>query len=168
MTKKITNEATKPTPKVKIPKVKLVSYSVRATIPTGAYANICPEIVVQAVSIEAAERAVMPHIEAMFAKYREGSTTHLPTPVNHVVNTAPQSVVIEVNGGNRDVHMSRPFNRAQSAIDNATSMEAIDLLQSQIEKSVKLVESEKTELLKSLLIKAMELKNVTSQTTPIV
>jgi hypothetical protein len=59
-------------PKEKKPKYKLISYTVKAVIPTGIYANIQPEITVEAVSLEVAERAVMPHIEVLFAKYREG------------------------------------------------------------------------------------------------
>ncbi len=64
-----------PAPKKKkaSPKFKLVSYTMKAIIPTGMYSNLQPEITVEAESIEHAERAVMPHIEALFAKYREGS-----------------------------------------------------------------------------------------------
>jgi len=58
--------------KVKVkPAVKLIRYSVKAVIPTGAYANIQPEIVVEANTLEEAEKFVMPYMEKIFAKYRE-------------------------------------------------------------------------------------------------
>lgn len=144
--------------KEKKPKIKLVTYSVKATIPVGQYANICPEVTVQAVNIETAERAVMPHIEAMFTKYREGVPTPKPqTVIEKIEYTAP------VTG--TPIPLSAPFTRAKSAIDNATTLDAIDLLQSQVEKSVKLVQSEKDELLKLLVVKATELKNVKTNST---
>lgn len=58
--------------KSKEPKFKLVSYTMKAVIPTGQYANIQPEITVEAETLEQAERAVMPYLETLFARYRDG------------------------------------------------------------------------------------------------
>lgn len=59
------------------PKFKLVTYKIHAIIPTGMYSNIQPEITVEAKTLEQAERAVMPHIEALFLKYRSDGTAGL-------------------------------------------------------------------------------------------
>lgn len=81
MAKKIEKVAAKSAPKKKKvsqpkkvvgkPTVKLISFSVKATIPTQAYGNLMPEITVEADSIDEASNAVMPVIEEMFVKYME-------------------------------------------------------------------------------------------------
>ena len=43
-------------------KVEMVSYSIKMVIPTGAYANIQPEIVVRAGTVEDAHDFIAPHI----------------------------------------------------------------------------------------------------------
>ncbi len=78
--------------KVKAPKFKLLTYTLKAVIPTGQYANIQPEITVQAESIEIAERAVMPHIESLFARYREAGVLPIQTPLRPVVT--PQNAPV--------------------------------------------------------------------------
>ena len=159
----------KKTNKVKTPKVKLISYTVKAIIPTGAYANIQPEVVVQAETLEQAERAVMPHIEALFAKYREGVPmvkTEVVTPAtgpqenyrydgkgkeSELVKTTPSQTAVAPA-----VAMSEPFNRAKRAIETATSLNALNMINDQISKSVKLIDSEKVELLKLVATKILE------------
>lgn len=49
--------------------------TISATIPTGSFANLSPSIEVEAESFEEAERLVMPHIEALSAKYGEEGKT---------------------------------------------------------------------------------------------
>ena len=161
------------TPKVKVPKYKLISYTVKATIPTGMYANIQPEITVEAVSLEVAERAVMPHIEALFAKYREGDRPqlkkedvkpgvvlvipptlppqHTPETMQPVVKTGdvtPETVATTEPA----IVLTVPFTRAKTAIESCTSIEGLALIEDQVGKSVKLIDSEKqilaTEILK--------------------
>ena len=87
---------------IKKPKFKLISYTLKAVIPVGQYANIQPEVTVQASSIEAAERAVMPYIETLFAKYRDGGVKPIEpvapvtskfTPPTQPQEQAPQNVV---------------------------------------------------------------------------
>jgi hypothetical protein len=50
---------------------QLQSYTIKATIPTGSYANIQPEITVTAESMEAAKATVMPHIQTMYREYSD-------------------------------------------------------------------------------------------------
>jgi hypothetical protein len=48
---------------------KLISYAIKAVIPTGPYANIQPEIHVSAGTIEEAAAFVIPHLDELFEKY---------------------------------------------------------------------------------------------------
>ncbi len=54
-------------------KVKLESYTMRATIPTGQYANLQPEITVSAETLHEAETEVLPYLKVLFQRF--GSTT---------------------------------------------------------------------------------------------
>lgn len=163
-------------PKVKKPKFKLISYTLKAVIPTGQYANIQPEITVQAKTIEAAERAVMPYIETLFAKYRDGgvksieeapvrpvapiiiskpivmpSATPMPAPMAAQTPTpAPMTNVTPATTVAPAIVMTVPFNRAVQAINSCTSVEAVNLISVQIGKSEKLIGTEKVELKKLL------------------
>ncbi len=164
------------------PHFKLVSYTIKAVIPTGQYANIQPEVTVEAETIEHAERAVMPHIEAMFAKYRDGGVKNIEplrmvvtpvvvspkctepvpmakmpdvqlNPISLPTNKAPiQNITAPTSAP--EITLSVPFNRAKGAIDSCTSPEALKLVSDQIEKSTKLIDSEKIELKKFISDKA--------------
>ena len=170
--------APKKTNKVKTPKVKLVSYEVKAIIPVGMYANIQPGIVVQAETLEQAERAVMPHIEALFAKYREGGAMTVTTvPVKKQDETGPaqplpkdmsnQEIVVMLNDKKVTpeqvmatapvIPLSEPFNRAKRAIESAMSIDAVNLIEEQVRVSVKLIEDEKQTLYTQILLKRKEL-----------
>lgn len=160
---------------VKKPKFKLISYTLKAVIPTGQYANIQPEITVQAETIEAAERAVMPYIETLFAKYREGGVKPIvpntsvppvsvvpviPKDENNKVNvilSTPATAATE-DGSEHSIVLTVPFNRAKSAIESCMSKEALKLVSDQVEKSAKLVDAEKVELKKLVAAKEAELK----------
>lgn len=156
--------------KQKEPKVKLVSYTMGATIPTGMYANIQPSITVEAKSMEVAERIVMAHIEALFAKYRISNSNEpvrpiapkptvpiLPKDENNKVNVSGGSETVPpipshpgfTGGGEKykpEVVLTAPFTRALAAIESCTSEAALKLVTDQIVKSVKLLEEEKVEL----------------------
>lgn len=172
---------------IKKPKFKLISYTLKAVIPTGQYANIQPEITVQAETIEAAERAVMPYIETLFAKYRDGGvkpvepvvtrpvvSTPVPpisltnpaaqaparNPVAHQVAQVPDhNLVAQVaqNQTSEAIVLTVPFNRAKSAIESCMSLEALKLVSDQIEKSTKLIDTEKVELKKLVTAKFEQL-----------
>lgn len=91
--KKVVKKELKGSKVAKTPKFKLVSYTMKAVIPTGQYANIQPEITVEAKTIEQAERAVMPYIETLFARYRDGGVKPIE-PVRPVVApVAPKAPV---------------------------------------------------------------------------
>lgn len=172
--------------KAKEPKFRLVSYSMKAIIPTGMYSNLQPEIVVEAESLEQAERAVMPHIEALFTKYRSDSNV-MPQAVRHEkavevkpapvatpaqAQKAPESVpaqptaqaketpvkpVEPVQQSSAPVELSVPFQRAESAVKSCNSKEALKLVESQITKSVKLTQEEKNTLIMMVSDKAQTL-----------
>lgn len=196
--------------KQKVKKFRLISYTMKATIPTGQYANIQPEVTVEAESIEAAERAVMPYFETLFAKYRDGGvkpivpitpapsapmapkpfapatvnnqTAPIPPVTQEKKPEAPLAPVTQVNTAPVSVHntphelggtvgyipkgiagptapvapailLTVPFTRAKAAIDSCTSHDALKLVSDQIEKSTKLIDTEKVELKKAVTIK---------------
>lgn len=139
-----------PVKKEKKPKVELVSYTVRATIPTGAYSNICPEVTVKAKTLEEAERAVMPHIEKLFAKYRDGNGTPPPekVEVGTILKKEEVTPAVEVP---KPV-LAAPFNEAKKRIDMCTNTEALNVISKRIEISEKLIDSEKA-ILRDLVAK---------------
>lgn len=169
-------DETKPkTKKVKKPKFKLVTYEMKAIIPTGMYANIQPCIVVQSDTLENAERAVMPHIEALFAKYRDGGApvvTNPPvkptSPAKAPTQAISQSVKTEEPKSSATtattteekpaIILTVPFTRAKTAIESCTSISALNLIEDQVTKSVKLIDTEKQELAAIILKKRKELK----------
>jgi len=80
--------------KVSTPTVTLMNYTIKAVIPTGPYANVQPEITVQAPSLDEAKDYVLPHIDALFEKYLNLSDRPKPrvvdtTPVAKQVDTTP-------------------------------------------------------------------------------
>jgi hypothetical protein len=159
--------------KIKIPKYELLSYTVRATIPTGMYANIIPEITIKAATLEIAERAVMPHIEALFAKYREGVPVNVNVPIRPVVKpVAPAPVITEVKqaisqsvevpkvetvvttaSAEPAIVLTVPFTRAKTAIESCASLGALALIEEQVRVSPKLIDSEKQLLAPEILKK---------------
>jgi len=175
-------------PKVVAPKYTLVTFSVKATIPTQMYGNIMPEIVVTAKTIEDAKAIVMPAIEGLYVAYaeknRDGSAVsfmskanvtvtekivpqHVPAPA--VVNTPAPTVMgapapakvqtpaqASVEALANDLAKSVAYTKAENAIKNSTSLEAINMIEDQIQKSVKLTADEKPMLLTEVLKKRKE------------
>jgi hypothetical protein len=78
-TKTVAEEISKPVVAV------LKSYTIKAVIPTGPYANVQPEITVEANSLKDAEDYLLPHIDALFEKYLNLSDRPKP----RVVDTTP-------------------------------------------------------------------------------
>lgn len=153
--------------KQKAPKFKLISYTMKATIPTGQYANIQPEVTVQAASIEAAERAVMPYFETLFAKYRDGGikpvesvrpvASTVPTIVPLSAPKAPEVPKTPIAPATATIVLTAPFNRAKDTIGSCLSLEALGLVEGQVEKSEKLIPDEKQQLAAIILLKRKEL-----------
>jgi alcohol dehydrogenase class IV len=168
MPKKIKEE--KPTVKST---VKLISYSIKAVIPTGMYANIQPEIIVSAGSISEAESVVLPYIDNLFEKYQEDSRDGkmakflAKTPIkSSVTSTEIPPKISPVTGTQQVVNpVSEAFAKAKKAIDSAMSIEAIQLIEEQIHKSTKLTADEKPVLLTQILLKRKELDDAKTSTS---
>jgi DNA-directed RNA polymerase subunit L len=72
---------------IKEDKVELVQYTIKAVIPTGPYANIQPEIIVKASSLEQAEAYVIPHINKLFGDFLNKSERREVVPTVTVKET---------------------------------------------------------------------------------
>jgi hypothetical protein len=140
------------------PTVMLFNYTIKAVIPTGPFANIQPEISVCAETLEEAEKFVIPHIDKLFVKYfnaylngiPEVKSTHKPPePTQKLVNVAttdPEGLM-----------KTEARIKAEQAINGCTSLEALTLVKSRIENSVKLTPEEKVVLAFTLNTKNDEL-----------
>lgn len=140
------------TKKEKVDKVELVSYSIKMTIPTAAYANIQPEIIVKASTIEQAHDYIAPHMNRLWKEYYMIS--------ERPINTDPQQATEPVVVPPAPVE-AVAFNKALNALSNCKSTEALDLIINQIKKSVKLSDSEKDKL---LAISADKIKELNAET----
>lgn len=161
--KKIVKQKTK-----KQPKVKLVSFTITAIIPTEPYGNIQPAITVQAANIEDAKSVVMPHIDALMAQY----SMNAPKKVNMPTTTMPGTPSIkstEVVAPKEPVApkadekplegtVSVPYQKALNAIKTAYSIPALDLIDDQIIFSKKLHYGEKIRLKPFVEEKRKEIK----------
>lgn len=160
---------------------ELISFSVKATIPTMIYGNIIPEIVVKTRTIEEARNIVLPYIEELFTKYADKPFTKanvtveerkVETPIKpaqpeakKAVGVLAQASAVAPTTPKKEVEKlaeelapgSPAFKKASSAINSATSIEAIGLIEDQIQKSVKLSPEEKPLLFVEILKKRKEL-----------
>ncbi len=150
-------------------KVELISYSMKMVIPTGQYANIQPEIIVKATSVEGAEKFLAPHFQKLWKDYFMCTERRpVQTPVNNVAVPAPQ------------VQDSNPvstvaFIKATQAIESALSIDALEMISDRIANSIKLTEEEKFELtpkwmnrLKELTPKEDVKETIVAEATPVV
>lgn len=79
------------------PTVILMSYTMRAVIPTGPYANVQPEITVQASSLDEAKDYILPHIDALYEKYLNLSDRPKPrVAVKEVLPVSPTPVATPI------------------------------------------------------------------------
>jgi len=134
--------------KVIKPKVTMISYSIKMTIPTGQYANIQPEIVVKAGTPEEAEKYIIPHMNKLWKEYFMVSERPVAKPVAPVTTPLPPA-------------SSVAFEKAKSAIDSAMSVEALKLIQTQILNSVKLDPKDK-DVLNVMVLKRVKEFNATA------
>lgn len=168
----------------KIPKVKLITYTLKAVIPTGQYANVQPELTVQASSLEEANAYLAPHLEKLHKDYfmylerpkpiEVKKTDHFDKPQTFVENKRTQSVLptlavptnedsledlVDYLGNDipASEYISEPFRKAKDAINACKNMEAIKMIGDKIDKSVKLKEEEKKMLLTIYNDKLIEL-----------
>ena len=203
---------------VKKPNATLVSYSIKATIPVGSFANIIPEITVNAKTLEDAAAFVLPYIESLFDMYAEDSrdgrkikflnkasvtvqervvapagpmiphgqaqgaqNTPPPSAAPATIASAPNTpstnkpISFEKDGTiisprqttveeqvadvaplpEKTIH----YQKAENAVHNSFTIDALDLVQSQITASVKLDGNEKNHLYTLVLKKRAELNN---------
>jgi len=174
MEKKIVKEK-KVVVKVPTPKVELVTFTMRATIPTAMYANLLPEITVKAKTLDEAVAFVMPTIEDLIKKYQEDSRDGrpakmfrqdfpLPAPKVEVIDmskttgTVPTNTVT-VTPTATPLH-TPAYEKAKSAVVSAMSIEALEVIKNQIGVSVKLTDTEKKALLEAVVpAREVELNN---------
>jgi hypothetical protein len=137
------------------PKVELISYSMKMVIPTGNYANIQPEIIVKAGTVEEAHDYIAPHFNKLWKEYYLVSERR-PEPVK------PSGVPIVSPATTPGTNPMPPassvaFTKASQAIASCLSIDALDIIAHQINKSIKLVEDDKFKLIPMLADKRDEL-----------
>jgi hypothetical protein len=151
----------KKTINIKKPKVELVSYSIEMTIPTGAYANIKPQIVVKSQSVEEAHDFIAPHMNKLWKEYfminerRQEIIKPVSTAPADVVKKMSVQEIAEATGGtivSETPAVQPPVSsvalvKATQAIESCTSLEALELIQKQVDKSVKLSHEDKESLM---------------------
>lgn len=166
--------------------VRLTSFTMKAVIPTMQYGNLQPEITVEASSIEEASTVVLPYINWLFEQYSEATPKFLikqavaknnkptvedlkdlgiipnedkvqdtgrGTPGGSVKITPPEAPKEDVSP------VSEAFTKAKKAIDSSMSIEATQIIEDQIQKSVKLTPEEKPKLLEAVLLKRKEINS---------
>lgn len=139
----------------KKPKVKLMSYTIKAFIPTGPYSNVQPEITVEASSIPEANEYVLPEIDKLFDLYLNKSEKRTESSVT-VTKDIPVTPKVEA-----PVVKSETFLKAENAINNAQQKEVLVIIIDQILASKRLDETEKQELIGLVGVRKVALeKNV--------
>jgi len=145
-------------------KVELISYGVKMIIPIDDYANIQPEIVVKADRVETAHDYIAPHMNKLWKEYylvgqRRPEPEPVakpepapvpepqpePAPVQTQTPVAPEEVV-KPEVANQPPDSNVALIKATQAIESCLSLEAFDLINDQVEKSVKLTAEDKTTL----------------------
>lgn len=116
----------------------VVKYTMKAVIPTGPYANIQPEITVEAMTLDAAHELIMPYIDGLFESYLNASDRTRPKVTMVVTEKKVEAP--------RNIGDSEPCKRARQAIGTCYSLEALDLVTEKIANSVKLTALEKLSL----------------------
>ena len=128
-------------------KVKLVSYSIKMVIPTGAYANIQPEIIVEAETPEQAESYIAPHMNRLWKEYFMISERRPETPAPKPVETEQKPPASSV-----------AFTKATQAIGACLTMDALDVITAQVKKSTKLTDPDKDKLMVLIITKIKEFR----------
>lgn len=158
----------KPVAKKKTPEI--ISYAIKMVIPTVAYGNIQPEIVVKANSLEEAHDFIVPHLNKLWKEYflvdgkrpvqkepvKPAPIKTEPTNPNLTVTTRVVEDQTETTTSTGTTTPTPPpsstvaFVKASQAIDSCLSLDALDLIRMRVDASVKLTAEDK-ELLKPLL-----------------
>jgi hypothetical protein len=136
----------------------------KMVIPTGQYANIQPEIIVKAGTVEQAHDFIAPHMNKLWKEYYMISerrpevkpvVTQYPpvqaNPTSHATNATPTM------SETASPASSVAFTKASQAIASCLSLEALEIISIQIDKSVKLTPEDKFNLRVSVEDKRIEL-----------
>jgi hypothetical protein len=137
---------------------RLVSYKMTATIRTGEYQNVVPEIMVEGGTMEEARTILMNEVDLIKAKYDPSvrRVVNSPAPVKAVTPapvapvTAPVKPIAPVTAPEAPVNTtekSAPFLAAEKVILASKSVDALNLTEKQVEASTKLTDGEKETLL---------------------
>lgn len=169
-------------------KVRLVSFTVAAVIPTQSYGNIQPSITVEAPTIEEARAVVMPVVEEMIRTYAETKPGFLGrvemketivTPAKPVeltaspaptatasstpaspVSTPPATTSLSTSTATPKAPISDhpAVMKAEKAISIAATQDAVNVIQKQIENSEKIPKEFKSALVELCYAKFNSLK----------
>jgi len=161
--------------KVKAPEV--ISYAMRMVIPTGQYANVQPEIVVKAGTLEEAHAYIAPHMDRLWKDYymvSERPKKAKAEPAKTVYKKTPEPVATPATP---EVKEAKPtpevapeptvespissvaLGKANQAVTSCLSPEALDLIIRQIAASTKLTAEDKASLLPVVESKSEELND---------
>jgi hypothetical protein len=167
---------------IKKPNVQMVTYSIKMTIPTAAYANIIPEIVVKGGSIEEAHNFVIPHMNRLWKEYYlvnerrpEPVATQYPVPFPSTqipstsgvmmsslenISSTTGTPIMTIQDGKivpAPPASSVALIKATKAIESCLSVDALDIIDKQVANSVKLTDEDKAALLPLMEKKYAEL-----------
>ena len=145
-----------------INKVKLVSYTLKATISTGEYENIQPEITVKAKDIEIAHKYAMDFINSIYNKLSKNAikianndTTIIGTCSVMKCEVKTEEKPVETVSSDKDVETiiydSPAYLKASQAVKSCVTSESLALVKEQIGKSVRLNQKEKDMLLSNIV-----------------
>jgi len=149
----------------KTPEVKLVKYTIGATIQTGPYSNIRPEITVEAETLNQAEEFVFPYIEHLFNTFL--NFTERANPMQEEYTTPNNDIEEKTDDPQTEIVLSEAYNKALNTLNNCTSIESVNMVVQAIDKSVKLNVDEKKILLNQSAKKLEEINsNGTNQSRP--
>lgn len=152
--KPVTKKKTAPKKKkAPVKKPEILSYAIKMVIPTVAYGNIQPEIVVKANSMEEAHDFIVPHMNKLWKEYYlvDGRRPEKPEPApTPVVTTEPAPTPVPAPAPTQAPPSSVALVKATSAIDSCTSYDALLIIMNQVHISEKLSQDDKA-LLKPLI-----------------
>ncbi len=148
--------------KEKKPTARLESFTFETVVSTGAYSNIKTIMSIKAETIEDAIELTRPHIRKLYQDYFLMTERRITEPkVDVQVNVVPivkkelepTKVVVDGAPTGMIVEITEAYKKASSAIDNAVTVEALELILGQVGKSTKLSGFEKDKLSKIILSK---------------
>jgi len=162
MTKKTDKKTVEVTPtmEVKPSFPTMSSFTIKATIPTGAYSNISPEMTFNDCSFDDVTKVIMPRMEDMFLRYlgfndkviaqqklieealRKANTPTPVVPVAPVVTPtdSTKEVITGIQGA------SPSMANALKVVDEAKTVSALTLIKKSVADSVKLTVDEQNTL----------------------